>query len=138
MSKNPTKTQYEKFVSVEEWTAADHSSFAGILIDTKDDIESLASILNQAPLIAFDFSNFDNGVNYSQIKLLKQRINYQGKIKAINVHIDHLQFILRSGVDSYELLPEYKQYKSDYALDFSVCYQEAENNIGLLEKHKIK
>ncbi|HAY41093.1 MAG TPA: hypothetical protein DCX64_02365, partial [Gammaproteobacteria bacterium] len=79
---------------------------------------------------------FDDGRSYSQVKLLKKRLGYQGEIRALNVHIDHLQFIFRSGIDSYELLPEYKQYNEDYAIDFSICYQAAENNSGLIEQHK--
>ncbi|QKQ24735.1 DUF934 domain-containing protein [Candidatus Ruthia endofausta] len=46
-------------------------------------------ILNQAPLIAVDFSNFNNGRSYSQVKLLKKVVGYVGEIKALNVHIDH-------------------------------------------------
>lgn len=64
-------------------------------------------------------------------------MGYVGEIKALNVHIDHLQFVLRSGVDSYELLPEYQKYHRDYGIDFSVCYQAAENNTELVEKYKL-
>lgn len=81
----------------------------GILIRSTDDVESLAATLNQAPLIAFDFNNFEDGISYSQVKILRKRVGYKGEIRAINVHIDHLQFIFRSGVDSYELLPQYKE-----------------------------
>jgi uncharacterized protein (DUF934 family) len=125
-----------ELLDVENWQKNNSTSSKGIILNPTDDVQALADTLNQASLIAVDFSNFDDGRNYSQIKLLK-RIGYTGKIHAINVHIDHLQFILRSGVDSYELLPEYKKYDVNYASDFSICYQAADNNIGLLEKHKL-
>lgn len=134
------KNKNRTLIYIEQWILEkDIASepIKGILIRPTDDVESLAVTLNQAPLIAFDFNNFDDGISYSQVKILRKRVGYKGEIRAINVHIDHLQFIFRSGVDSYELLPQYKKYNEDYGIDFSVCYQAAENNVGLLEKHRI-
>ncbi len=137
VEKKPSVKKYQ-LVNVEHWSleARRLALVKGIILRANDDVESLALILNQAPLIAVDFSNFDDGRSYSQVKLLRKAVGYKGEIKALNVHIDHLQFIFRSGIDSYELLPEYQKYHSDYAMDFSICYQAAENNIGLVEQHK--
>ncbi len=134
-----SKEKTYKLLHIEQWLiekSGDSSETNGILVRPTDDVESLFVTLKQAPLVAFDFNNFDDGRSYSQVKLLKKRLGYQGEIRALNVHIDHLQFIFRSGIDSYELLPEYKQYNEDYAIDFSICYQSAENNSGLIEQHK--
>lgn len=134
-----SKEKTYKLLHIEQWLiekSGDTSETNGILVRPTDDVESLFVTLKQAPLVAFDFNNFDDGRSYSQVKLLKKRLGYQGEIRALNVHIDHLQFIFRSGIDSYELLPEYKQYNEDYAIDFSICYQAAENNSGLIEQHK--
>jgi uncharacterized protein (DUF934 family) len=135
-----TKEKTYKLLHFEQWLLEKEvtsSEINGILVRPSDDIESLSVTLKQAPLVAFDFNNFDDGRSYSQVKLLRKRLGYQGEIRALNVHIDHLQFIFRSGIDSYELLPEYRQYNEDYAIDFSVCYQAAENNSGLIEQHKV-
>jgi uncharacterized protein (DUF934 family) len=135
-----TKEKTYKLLHIEQWLLEKEvtsSEINGILVRPSDDIESLSVTLKQAPLVAFDFNNFDDGRSYSQVKLLRKRLGYQGEIRALNVHIDHLQFIFRSGIDSYELLPEYRQYNEDYAIDFSVCYQAAENNSGLIEQHKV-
>lgn len=137
--KNPSGIEKYQLVYAEHWPLEKQALpilVKGIFIRATDEVESLAATLNQSPLIAVDFSNFDDGRSYSQVKLLRKIVGYVGEIKALNVHIDHLQFILRSGIDSYELLPEYQKYHSDYAIDFSVCYQAAENNTGLLEKYK--
>ena len=134
-----SKEKTYKLLHIEQWLiekSGDLNETNGILVRPTDDVESLFVTLKQAPLVAFDFNNFDDGRSYSQVKLLKKRLGYQGEIRALNVHIDHLQFIFRSGIDSYELLPEYKQYNEDYAIDFSICYQAAENNSGLIEQHK--
>ncbi len=134
-----SKEKTYKLLHIEQWLiekSGDSNETNGILVRPTDDVESLFVTLKQAPLVAFDFNNFDDGRSYSQVKLLKKRLGYQGEIRALNVHIDHLQFIFRSGIDSYELLPEYKQYNEDYAIDFSICYQSAENNSGLIEQHK--
>jgi len=116
----------------------DDKSFNNISISIQPDtdIELIVPALDQISLIEVDFGSFDDGRGYSQVKLLRKKFNYSGEIRALNVHIDHLQFILRSGIDSYELLPEDKKYDANYANDFSVCYQSAENNTGLIEKHK--
>lgn len=138
--KNTSNIKKYQLVYVEHWPIEKQYLpilIKGILIRATDEVESLAATLNQAPLIAVDFSNFDDGRSYSQVKLLRKVVGYVGEIKALNAHIDHLQFIFRSGVDSYELLPEYQKYHSDYALDFDVCYQAAENNTGLVEKYKL-
>jgi len=135
-----SKDKTYKLIHIEQWILEKEGNSIknkGILVRQTDDIEILFETLKQAPLVAFDFNSFDDGRSYSQVKLLRKRLGYHGEIRALNVHIDHLQFIFRSGIDSYELLPEYKKYNEDYAIDFSVCYQAAENNSGLIEQHKL-
>ena len=79
---------------------------------------------------------YDDGRGYSQAHLLN-RWGYTGEIIGINAHIDQLQFMIRSGVTSYRLQEQYKEYdESDYADGFSICYQSAANNSGLNERFK--
>ncbi len=140
IAKNTANIEKHQLIHIEHWSVEKQYLpilVKCILIRATDEVESLAIILNQAPLIAVDFSNCDDDRSYSQVKLLRKIVGYSGEIKAINVHIDHLQFVLRSGVDSYALLPEYQQYHRDYGIDFSVYYQAAENNTGLVEKYTL-
>ena len=79
-----------------------------------------------------DFSNFDDGRGYTQAYLLSKRWKYVGEIIAINAHLDQLQFMIRSGITSYQLLESYKgSIDEDYSHGFSLCYQAAANNNGL-------
>jgi len=63
---------------------------------------------------------------------LSKRWQYSGEIVGINAHLDQLQFMIRSGITSYQLLESYKDAnEEEYSNGFSLCYQAAANNNGL-------
>jgi uncharacterized protein (DUF934 family) len=63
---------------------------------------------------------------------LSKRWKYPGEIIGINAHLDQLQFMIRSGITSYQLLEAYQgNNEQDYTNGFSMCYQAAANNDGL-------
>ncbi len=138
MYKYDNKEKTYELLHIEQWILkeGEASGDKGILVRPTDDVKSLFITLKQAPIVAFDFKNFSDGISYSQVKLLRKELGYEGEIRALNTHIDHLQFIFRSGVDSYELLPEYKEYSDEYAIDFDISYQTARNNSGAIEHYK--
>jgi len=104
----------------------------GLIIDPDDDIYLIKEQLNLIELIALDFNNFDDGRGYTQAYLLSKRWKYPGEIIGINAHLDQLQFMIRSGITSYQLLESYKgSNEQDYTNGFSMCYQAAANNNGL-------
>lgn len=133
------RLEVDQLVSIEQWLAqtTQSSTRQGVFIKASDDVYALASVLKNALLIALDFGNFDDGRSYSQVKLLRREVGYTGEIRALNVHLDHLPFIFRAGVNSYDLLSDDPSHEPE-AIDIHVCYQAAENNVGLLEKHKLK
>ena len=139
-TQNPTSLinrDYESIslVSFDEWIEdpEKHSKLGlGIIIDPADDIYLIKDQLEFIELIALDFNNFDDGRGYTQAYLLSKRWNYAGEIVGINAHLDQLQFMIRSGVTSYQLLESYKgSNEEDYSNGFSLCYQAAANNNGL-------
>ena len=104
----------------------------GLIIDPDDDIYLIKEQLNFIELIALDFNNFDDGRGYTQAYLLSKRWKYAGEIIGINAHLDQLQFMIRSGISSYQLLESYQgSNEKDYSNGFSMCYQAAANNDGL-------
>jgi len=104
----------------------------GLIIDPDDDIYLIKEQLNLIELIALDFNNFDDGRGYTQAYLLSKRWKYPGEIIGINAHLDQLQFMIRSGITSYQLLEAYQgNNEKDYTNGFSMCYQAAANNNGL-------
>ena len=122
-------------VSFDEWIESPerHSRLGfGIIIEPKDDIYLIKDQLEFIELIALDFSNFDDGRGYTQAYFLSKRWQYGGEIIGINAHLDQLQFMIRSGVTSYQLLDSYQgSNEEDYSKGFSMCYQAAANNHGL-------
>ena len=104
----------------------------GLIIGPADDVYLIKEQLDFIKLIALDFNNFDDGRGYSQAYLLSKRWMYQGEIIGINAHLDQLQFMIRSGISSYQLLESYQDSnEKDYSNGFSMCYQAAANNDGL-------
>jgi uncharacterized protein (DUF934 family) len=128
-----------ELLSVEQWIEnVDELSKlgVGVIVKPADDVQLLKDTLNDVALIALDFNNFDDGRGYSQAYFLSKRWGFKGEIIGINAHLDQLQFMLRSGVTSYELLEDYKGFnEEDYSNGFSICYQAAANNSGLREKY---
>ncbi len=127
-----------QLVTVEEWLEnidSLSSKGVGVVVNPTDDVELLKDSLDKIAIIVLDFNNFDDGRGYTHANLLSKRWKYLGEIIGVNAHIDQLQFMLRSGVTSYDLLDNYKNIDEiDYSNGFSVCYQAAANNSGLKEK----
>jgi uncharacterized protein (DUF934 family) len=130
--------QTVELVSVEEWIENIDSLAAsgkGVLIKPADDVTLLKDSLNKIALIALDFVGFDEGRGYSQAALIRNRWGYSGEIRGINTHLDQLQFMLRSGVSTYDLQEQYQgSNEHDYTHGFSICYQAAANNADMKEK----
>ena len=137
---NPTSLINKDYESIElvtfaEWIE-DFDRLAnlgvGLILEPGDDVYLIQNQLDLIDLIALDFRNFDDGRGYTQAYLLSKRWKYVGEIIAINAHLDQLQFMIRSGVTSYQLLESYKgSNEEDYSNGFSLCYQAAANNNGL-------
>ena len=137
---NPTSLINKDYESIElvtfaEWIE-DFERLAnlgvGLILEPGDDVYLIQNKLDLIELIALDFSNFDDGRGYTQAYLLSKRWKYVGEIIGINAHLDQLQFMIRSGVTSYQLLESYKgSNEEDYSNGFSLCYQAAANNNGL-------
>ena len=137
---NPTSLINKDYESIElvtfaEWIE-DFERLAnlgvGLILEPGDDVYLIQNQLDLIDLIALDFSNFDDGRGYTQAYLLSKRWKYVGEIIAINAHLDQLQFMIRSGVTSYQLLDSYQgSNEEDYSKGFSMCYQAAANNHGL-------
>jgi len=126
-------------VTFEEWLEdSDKLSrlSVGLILDPSNDVGFIKESLDSIELIALDFRNFDDGRGYSQAYFLSKRWKFKGEIVGINAHLDQLQFMIRSGITSYQLLESYKGFnEEDYSSGFSICYQAAANNSGLNLKY---
>jgi len=68
-----------------------------------EDVLQLGARLGGVKLIVLDFPKFTDGRAYSQARLLRERLGYQGDLRATGaVLLDQLPFLLRCGFDSFE------------------------------------
>jgi uncharacterized protein (DUF934 family) len=64
----------------------------------------IASALQKLPLIAVNFPVFTDGRGFSIARLLRERFNYQGELRAIGYVLrDQLCFMKRCGFNSFDL-----------------------------------
>ena len=91
------------------------------------DLEALKTCLDQFKVIAVNFPAFADGRGYSLARLLKERYDYQGEIRAIgDVLIDQLHFMKRCGFDTFSLKDGLEAEKAlNYFSTFSEPYQLA-------------
>ncbi len=104
-----------------------HNGELAICINGDDDIESVVEYLDQFKLIALDFPAFKDGRCYSHARLLRDRYQFQGELRAVgDVLRDQLFFMKRCGIDSFQVREDtdIQEALKGFA-DFSIKYQTA-------------
>lgn len=90
-------------------------------------VEDLVPDLRLLPLIAVEFPKFTDGRGYSTARLLRERYNYPGELRAVgDIGRDQLFFLHRAGFDAF-LIPESRD-ANDALLglaDYPEAYQAA-------------
>lgn len=102
----------------------------GVWLAVEDDIETLADDLAELPLIALEFPAFTNGRHYSTARILRDRYQYQGEIRAIgDVLKDQLFAMHRCGFNAFAVKADKDIEIALLGLqDFSETYQGASDN----------
>lgn len=108
----------------------DHASEADVapwLPSNTELTSELAEQLATAPLVAIDFPAFTDGRGYTLARLLRERYQYRGEIRAIgDVLVDQLFYMSRCGFDALALREDQHLDDALRALGaFSVSYQPA-------------
>lgn len=115
-------------VPAQKWLSEKDSmgSVAGIWLEAGDGVEFLQDIdLNQFAVIGVDFPAFTDGRGFSYARLLRERLHYQGEIRALGHFIpDQLGYLLRVGFNGFQF-NEDVNLESALALHkpFSITYQ---------------
>ena len=74
----------------------------GVRVAAGEDVTGLACHLEQIALIALEFPNFADGRNYSAARLLRERLGYDGEIRAVgDVLADQIALMRRCGIDAF-------------------------------------
>jgi uncharacterized protein (DUF934 family) len=119
-------------VSLRRWQTdrerlRDRSDPVGILFESNENPVDIGPDLQQLSLIALRFPKFTDGRPYSTARLLRERCNYAGELRAVGAVLrDQLLFLKRCGFDTFEIAKA--QSGSDLSRAFSelsVAYQPA-------------
>lgn len=102
------------------------SGRAGLRLHGDDDLAEALAFLTDADHIALEFPKFADGRCYSFARLLRDRHDYRGELRATGeVLRDQLFYMLRCGIDVFEVAEHHRQSALDAFEDFSVTYQTA-------------
>lgn len=89
----------------------------GVLLAPADKVEDIAADLPRIALVALHFTGPGEGRGYTAAKLLRQRYQYTGEVRAIgHVKQDQLYLMARVGIDAFELSPTEKPEEALAAL----------------------
>jgi uncharacterized protein (DUF934 family) len=76
----------------------------GVIWPNNRDVDDLVRYLNRLAVVALVFPTFRDGRAYSQARLLRERHNYRGELRATGqVLRDQFVFMLRAGFDAFEV-----------------------------------
>jgi uncharacterized protein (DUF934 family) len=76
----------------------------GLRIAPEDDLLQVITHLPKVSLVAIDFPKFGDGRGYTKARLLRERYQYKGELRAVGeVLADQLFYMLRCGFDSFQL-----------------------------------
>lgn len=118
-------------VSLARWQAEQAALEAsslrvGVKLPNTVDVDTIAAQILARPLIALDFPAFGDGRAYSQARVLRDRYQYRGEIRATGAAVvrDQIHSLYRSGVDSFALRADQDPAVCLAAFkDFDIAYQ---------------
>lgn len=111
--------------SRERWLS--HPGRIGVELGPADDPAALAGDIDRLTLITVAFPSFTDGRGYSIARLLRERLNFRGELRAVGEILrDQLFYLARCGFDSFALRDDQDVGEALKAFaDFSEVYQAA-------------
>jgi uncharacterized protein (DUF934 family) len=97
----------------------------GVIWPNNRDVDDLVPYLDRLAMVALVFPTFRDGRAYSQARLLRERYNYRGELRATGqVLRDQFVFMLRAGFDAFEVKKDSDaEAFTSTAKRYSVFYQ---------------
>ena len=95
-----------------------------LVIPNTENVEALADIVARFDAVVLEFPDFKDGRAYSQARILRERLNYAGEIRARgDVLCDQALFMVRAGFDALEIGEGDPQGFCKAIASFSAYYQ---------------
>jgi uncharacterized protein (DUF934 family) len=103
----------------------------GIRLAADQSPETLAADIHHFALIELEFPKFKDGRGYSWARLLRQRLGYNGELRAVGeVLRDQWLFMSRCGIDAFEVRPGTRIEDFHAAMsEQTVFYQPASDRV---------
>ena len=107
---DPMPAEGAAVVTLDRWKAdidalRGRNSPLGIKLATDEPPAEIADDLDRFDLIALEFSTVSDGRAFSYARLLRDRYDYAGELRAVGFVLrDHLDFMARCGIDTFELM----------------------------------
>ena len=117
-------------VSLTRWqeeheSLANHDGLLGLRLAGDEPLEGVAPDLDNLSLVVLIFPAFTDGRCYSLARLLRDRYNYKGEIRAQgDILHDQLFYMTQCGINSFEMVNQQRIVDAITAFDdFSESYQ---------------
>jgi uncharacterized protein (DUF934 family) len=131
-------------VTLEQWQAGrerlrGHNGRLGLRLKSDQSPAQIADDLHYFDLVALEFPRFGDGRAYSYARLLRERYDFKGELRAVgNVLRDQLLFMLRCGFDAFEVANENAaEAWRDAIAEISLWYQptgSSKPSVGVLRR----
>jgi uncharacterized protein (DUF934 family) len=99
----------------------------GLRLDNDADVEALKADLPRLALITLAFPKWTDGRAYTQARLLRARLGFQGEIRATGeVLVDMLPLLHRTGFDAVQLRADQRLASAQRALRFFAAHYQGD------------
>lgn len=99
----------------------------GLQLANDADVETLKADLPRLSLIALAFPKWTDGRAYTQARLLRARLGFQGEIRATGeVLVDMLPLLQRTGFDTVQLRADQRLDSAERALRFFASHYQGD------------
>jgi uncharacterized protein (DUF934 family) len=76
----------------------------GIWLDADEEVEEIADVADEIPVIGLNFPSFFDGRSLSSANILRRKYGFSGELRAIgDVRRDQLEQMFRCGFDAFQL-----------------------------------
>lgn len=136
----PSLEEARNEVSLEDWRSnrIAHADATALVIPNDADITDLCCDVSGFATIILEFPAFKDGRAYSQARLLRERIGYTGEIRARgDVLRDQLCFMIRCGVNGFEVAGGGADAANEALREFSFVYQAAADDAAPVWKRRL-